>query len=577
MNPFSDGQFARVAVFAGAGLFMALGPVAGHAADSAPVTTLNPTVKLDTMVVTTTPDYRAIEDGWRVGLVPGFRIFSHGNAGEESVARQLQLAREAFGLVWKDEALLRRLVTVVITADEPEFLAWSKLPRNAMDRTTRTVNTPSGTVLLVNGGHEAMQRAVGRGYVLALLQETRLPRWLQEGLAQIVNSTDATGDRLQIGRVQQDPRNQVPIEAIHQLNGIMALDARQRAIDAQAVPNMDNPMQGAPTSQFEDVRYFQNNRGDQVEVTLDGRTANRYELEQHASAELLRRTEERYTYSPTSDFLSYLGDNVVMSLERVLDPQTPDSVAWRMNAWAFTHYHLFGHKQKHRPAFLKFVENLEKNPAQPAVKTMEESLGQTAGKLELNLSLYAKYGGYNIMDFKLAEPFKAAVATISPVPEANVLQLRARVLGATDRAEEARQLLARGYVNPANRTPSYISQFVALERARDAARAGELLEEAARREQLDNPGRRMLAAARLERLQQNGKLSSDDLRMVLLPLFTALNQGDQSEELFVLIGRAWAASAVPPKPEHLNALRMGLTYHPNSRQLAELLKQLEQS
>lgn len=553
---------------AAAGVWL-LGAMVSAGAETAPAP--GPAIPLETMVVVATPDYRPLEEGWQVGEVPGFRIFSHGNAAHAGVAEQLQRTRAAFGLVWNDEAVARRFVTVVVTADEPEFLAWAKLPADALDRTTRVIDTPSGAVLLVNGGHEAAQRAAGRGWVLALLRGTKLPRWLQEGLAQIVNSTETTGDRLQVGRVQRDPRNQVPVESLHQLNSMMTLDAR-----ASAGPG--SPMAGSPSSQFEDARYFTNSRGQQMEVTLDGRTANRFELQQHANEELRRRAEERHTYSPTGDFQSYLTDSVVLPLNRVLDPEAPDSVAWRMNAWAFTHYCLFGDKQRNRPVFMKFVQQLEQPSARQPLEVFEQSFGLSAAKMELNLALYARHGGYDIPDFKLAEPFQPVKPAMAAAPEANVLLLHARVLGATGRGAEARQLLVRGHANPANRTPPYVRQLIELERDHDPARAAELLEDAARREQLDNPGRRLLVGLRLERLQRGGaRLSPDDLRMVLLPLFTALEKGDQSEELFVLIGRAWAASAVPPKPEHLNALRLGLTYHPDSRQLAELLRQLEQS
>lgn len=537
----------------------------GGLAAAEPAVTLTPTVKLDTVVVSVTPDYQPIEDGWQVGQVPGFMIFSHGNAAATRVAEALQLARAAFGLVWKDEALLRRPMTVVVTADEPEFLRWSKIAPVAMDRTTAVVVTPAGPILLLNGGNEAVHRAAGRGYVLAQLGATRLPRWFQEGLAQVVNSAEAEGDRLRIGRVQQDERNQVSLDALRET--------------AQAL-QQSRPVGGNQFSQIgsDGTPRVTNTRGDAIDIRINGMVPTWDELQRQLDEETRRRMAERDNYVPTADFLSFLGDNMVMDLDRILDPATPDTVAWRMNAWGFTHYSLFADRQKHQEAFFKFVRQLEREPARPPAGVFKEVFGVSPGKYELNLSLYTKGARYQIFDFKLAEPFKAANPGLAAVPETNVLQLHARVLAATDRAEEARQLLTRGYASSANRTASFVSQFVALERAHDPARAAELLEDAARREQLDNAGRRMLASARLDRLQRGGgKLASDELSMVLMPLFTALNQGDQSEELFVLIGKAWAASAVRPKPEHLNALRMGLAYYPKSAQLAELLKQLEHS
>ncbi|WP_438481310.1 hypothetical protein [Oleiharenicola lentus] len=545
-------------------LFCAGALGATHLLRSAEPVLTGPTVELDKFVITSVSNYQPIETGWQVGEVPGFRIFSHGNSAAKSVTEQLQLAREAFGLVW-DKAPLRQLVTVVVTADEPEFLRWANISPAAMDRTTAMVSSPTGTVLLVNGGNDTVHRAVGRAYVLALLRDSKLPRWLQEGLAQITNSVEASGSSLIVGKVRQDERNTVSVEALQQVNGMLKNDQPGAA-------------SGGRLGNLDDARFLKNTRGDQVEVTLDGRTATAYELEQHTREELLRRQEERYTYSGTSDFLTFLSDSVVFPLEKTFGAATPDTVAWRMNAWAFTHYSLFGENKKWRPAFFQFVQQLEKQPERAPTEVFRDVFKTSPGKFELDLTLYARNRNYAVFDFKLAEPFRATVLNLSAVPEANVLQLKARVFVATQREDEARRLLAAGYVNPENRTTFYVQQFAQLLRPVDRGRSAEILEDAARREKLDATGNRLLAESRLDRLTGKGnKLSPDDLRMVLLPLFAALDKGDQSEDTFVLIGKAWSASTVPPKPEHLNALRLGLTLHPKSQQLTELLKQLEKA
>jgi hypothetical protein len=558
MTSKADNPLSRAALAAGACLLAG----ALRAAESVS----SPTLTLDPIKVVATPDYQPVEEGWQVGQVPGFLLFSHGNSAVKTVADQLQLARAAVGLVWSEPALLRRPMTVVITADEREFIAWSKVAPFSMDMTLRVVPTPAGPVLLVNGDQEAVHRAVGRGYVLAQLRDTRFPRWFQEGLAQVVNSAEAEGDRLRVGRVQQDPRNAVPLRTVRD-----AMIATQMSMPAEG--QLD-PVGSADTPGAAGIT---NARGDKMDIRINGLTPTWHELEQHLEDETRRRMLERENYTPTSDFASYLADSTTMSLEKVFAPGAPDTIDWRMNAWGFVHYSLFGEKQRHQPEFLQFVRQLGREPERAPVEVFQEAYKLTPRKFEFQLALYAKSTSYQIFDFKLAQPFQPAKPAMAPCPEANVLQLRARVLASTERAEEARQLLTRGYANPANRTPSYVSQFAALERERDPARAAELLENAARREQLDNAGRLMLAAARLERLRSSAKLSPDDLRTVLLPLFAALEKGEQSEQLFILIGQAWAASAVPPKPEHLNALRLGLTYYPKSRQLAELLKQLEQA
>ena len=267
-----------------------------------------------------------------------------------------------------------------------------------------------------------------------------------------------------------------------------------------------------------------------------------------------------------------------MDLEKILDPAARDSVAWRMNAWGFTHYSLFGEKKRYYDEFLRFVQALEKNPARAPVDVFKETFQVSPGKYELSLALYVKQASYEIYDFRLAEPFKPAVLALNSVLESNVLQLKARVYAATARAEVARQFMEHGYGNPQNRTPAYVRQYIELERAHDADRAARLLEDADRARAVGQsrppPARGgapwSLAACGREVIAAGPAHGFD-------AVVCRVREGRSDEEMFVLIGKAWAASAVPPRDEHLNALRLGLTIHPQSKQLAELLKQLEHS
>jgi hypothetical protein len=154
--------------------------------------------------------------------------------------------------------------------------------------------------------------------------------------------------------------------------------------------------------------------------------------------------------------------------------------------------------------------------------------------------------------------------------------LKSRVYSATGREAEARELLQKGYADPGNRTPAYVFTLARAVGRTDRAAALELLTTAEAKSQLDHPGRRFLAELRLEKLTAGDhRLGKDGLAQVLTPLFTCLNAGDESEQVFVLIGRTWLASSVPPKEDNLNALRLGLKLYPRSQAIAELLQRLE--
>ena len=133
-----------------------------------------------------------------------------------------------------------------------------------MDRTVRVVSAPGGTVLLVNGANLSAHRTAGRGFVLALLSRTKLPPWLKEGLAQIVNSVEAQGDRLIVGKVQQDVRNHLALETLDQMDIMM----------------LRNPPQGYGTGRFDEQPYLVNSRGNNVEVLVDGMVGTRGDIEQ---------------------------------------------------------------------------------------------------------------------------------------------------------------------------------------------------------------------------------------------------------------------------------------------------------
>ena len=551
------------------GCALALVPVLS-AADQPAAKPAERAVELAPVTIEASALYVPQEPGWEVAEVPGFRVYSHGSPAAKRILADLQVVRETVGLVWGDERLLRQWITVVVCADEPEFLRWGKVASGAFDRLVRAVRTPTGIVLVVNGADDTINRAVGRAYVRALIAGSNLPRWLQEGLASILNSAELQGDRLIVGKVARDPRDQVTLDDLTDTQWRLASLRSESGFPVSDSTSLSgvNAASGGPR--------MLNSRGDEVELLVDGMPPTVGEMKRAVNQELDRRRERLDTAKGDTEFSGYLTDSMVMDLDKLLDPQAEETIRWRMNAWAFTHLGLFGDKSQFRPAFASFIQKLQQSPERKPVELFREAFNQSPGSFELRMRTYAEGANYEALNFKLEKPFAPTPLALTVAPESSVLLLKARVYTATGREGEARGFLQRGYAEPSNRTPSYIAAFAQVLRAFDRPQALRVLEAAEQKSNLDHAGRRLQAELRLETFTaKNPKLTPGELAQVLNPLFAALNQGDNSEHLFVLIGRAWLASAVPPRDEHLNALRLGLSYYPQSARIGDLLKQLE--
>lgn len=557
-------SFRSLSCAAVAALFLSVAADAKPPREAAPPTE-GPTVQLAPLNVRSVADYVPQEPGWTMAEVSGFRIYSRDAAAAKVVGAKLQEVRLAFSLIWQDERLFRQWLTVVVCADETEFLRWGNVPPASFDRLTRVLRTPSGSVLVVNGGAESIHKEVGRAYILALIQSTNLPRWLQEGLAATVNRSEVNGDRVVVGRIERNPRDQVPTEQLAALEMTMFSNTDPLVTIAPiATPGSSNG-----------VGVF-NRRGDQVEVLVNGMPTTVREADVALRDEHKRRMEQRSQAMADTEFQGYLNDTMVPELAKILDPKAPDSVGWRMSAWAFTHYSLFGDKGRMRTRLQAFLKKLQQDPNVAPVEAFRESYKLSPGKFELYLKLYARGASYDAPNFKLAEPFKPEVARVTPAPEWVVLLLKSRVYAATEREAEAREILQKGYADPGNRTPAYVFTLARAVGRADRAAALELLATAETKGPLDHAGRRFLAELRLEKLTAGDqRLGKEGLAQVMTPLFTCLNGGDESEQLFVLIGRTWLASSVPPKEDNLNALRLGLKLYPRSQAIAELLQRLE--
>lgn len=560
------------------GAFCAIGGLAlalhvSLLADSKPVPPTGPTdraVELAPMLVEGAKFYVPIEPGWRVAELPGFRVYSHGSGATKRIMEELQVVREAVGLVWGDERMLRQMVSVVVCDNEPEFLRWANVSPAAFDRLTRAIRTPSGLVLVLNGEDDTIHRAAGRAYVHGLLEGSGMPRWLQEGLAAIINSAELAGDHLIVGKISFDPRDNISLDQLRDLSMTAAFATTplgNRTPDSTRVGSI-NATDSGP--------MLINNRGEAVEVLVDGLPPTFGELRKAVQEEIDRRYDRRTQAQGDAEFTGYLRDSIVMDLEKLFDPKAEETVRWRMNAWAFMHLGLFGHQNRYRPALAAFVQMLQRNPGRSPTELFNEAFGESTGRFELRMRTYAEGGNYVALNFKLDRPFVPATPMLEQLSESNVLLLKARLYGATGRQEEARDFLQRGYAEPSNRTPSYVVALAQALRETDRPQALQMLDAAGQKGQLEHDGRRLQAELRLEKLTaQNPRLTPGELSLVLDPLFAALNQGDTSEHLFVLIGRAWQASATPPTDGQLNALRLGMRYHPESSRIGELLTQLE--
>ncbi|HEX2860600.1 MAG TPA: hypothetical protein VHN79_03130, partial [Lacunisphaera sp.] len=453
--------------------------------------------------------YVPLEPGWRVGEVPGFRVYSHGDAAAKSILVELQIVREALGLVWGDERLLRQWVTVVVCADEPEFLRWTHVPAGAFDRLARAVRTPAGLVLVFNGGDTTVHRAAGRAYVRALLDGSNVPRWLQEGLASVLNATELQGDRMIVGQLKFDRRDAVSISQLDDTAVAVGFSGGRN--DITPLGNVNVPGSGP---------ILTNRRGDPMEVLVDGRIPTVGEVRQAVEEEKARRQDRKLNAHGDAEFTGYLRDTVVMDLEKVLDPQAEETVRWRMNAWAFTHLALFGDKSRFRPALTAFVQKLQESPTERPEILFKETFGESPGRFELRIRTYAEGGSHDALNFKLDKPYEPRAPALEPLPEASVLLVKARLFGATGHGGEARDFLEKGYVEPSNRAPAYVAALAEAWREADRPRALTVLETAGTGG-LDHEGRRLLAELRLAKLTaQQPQLDRAALSQVLDPLFT---------------------------------------------------------
>jgi len=508
--------------------------------------------------------------------VPAFRVFTKNDKSADRIVNRLLIVRTALQSLWQTG--LTEPLNVVLCDDEASFLEWAGVQANATDRNTKTIRTPAGLVLVVNGAPESVDRAVGRAYVLAAFERTALPRWLAEGLAQVVNTANIQGDELTVGAVTINAVAALDTMALRELQQLAwAVPPTQRFEEASINPRskvaerLMRPSGGGLYSAAE------TSGADTIPIVLNGHDATWMEVADYCDQELKRREETRGIAQPEDEFFTFFRSNQVPPLEVLFDPNAGDQPAWRMAAWALTHYCLFGGDKELQPALMKFVGALHEQPQRKPIDLFVETFNVKPSKFAVWLAAYAENGRYKVPTYRLGQKFEPAKIEYQPLSESPVLQLKAATLFATGRTDDARMLLNRGYLNPENRTPAYLRALVDLELDHDRERATKILETAASKQQLDARGQRLLGRARLEKLQTEragAPFGPEDMKAVLQPLFAALNGGDQSEELFLLIGRAWSLSSIAPKNEHLNALRMGLKYHPKSEGIAQLLAKL---
>lgn len=552
----------RGACFAAFGLSLVLsGALSAKTKPAVSVDPAESVVELSPFLVEGSRVYLPQEPDWKMAELPGFRVYSHGSGATKRIMEELQVVRAAAGVVWGDPRLLGQIVSVVVCDNEPEFLRWANVPPVAFDRLARAVRTPSGVVVVLNGADNTIHRAAGRAYIHGLLDGSSLPRWMQEGLAAIINSAEMNGDRLVVGKVDIDPMDAVPLDHLHEL-AMSEIFTHGEVVDHG---NLD------PLA----VEV----RGRRVEFLVDGMpptVGDMPRVRELVETQIGQREERLTKAHGDTSFTGYLTDSIAMDLEKLFDPKAEETLRWRMNAWAFLHLSLFGEKSRYRPALAQFVRTLQQQPERAPAEVFAEAFGESPGRFELRMQTYARGGKFYAMDFKLERPFEPKAPDLKPLPESSALLLKARLYGATGRAEAAREFLKSGYVEPSNRTPNYVVVLAQALRTSDREQALQVLDAAEQKGKLETGGQRLQAELRLEKLTAaHPRLTPGEVAQVLAPLFAALNAGDTTEHLFVLIGRAWQASATPPNDGQLNALRLGLRYYPQSAQIGALLAQLE--
>jgi hypothetical protein len=276
----------------------------------------------------------------------------------------------------------------------------------------------------------------------------------------------------------------------------------------------------------------------------------------------------------TTNFLQYFASASPMPIEELINPATPDSLHWRMTAWAFVHMNLYARKNEYGQMFSSYLKLLQKSNAQPAA-AFKEAYGIEPAKFTVRLTGYIHGGLGQVPVYKLSEEEKNRKLVFKDVTDREVVPFKAGVLIARGHKEEAGKLIDASYKNKDNRSSRLLELKALLEPNKDQAAA--MLEKAIEAGPLTQEGYLRLAQSRYERLSASAAgtpFTAEQTRHLLEPALHSYQAGCRKAALYHLVTDVWTATSLQPTTANLTILVEGAQLYPADQALVEKVRTL---
>jgi len=495
--------------------------------------TEGPTVELPKLTITESAGLPELE-AWRYGRIAGFEVLSNGSDLEaRKLLADFQKFQQAVHLVWPAPTKPLAASSLILCGRGNKFDGFipanlrggeppvaSLFLRNreqialVVDLEIQRVGINDATAAQ-NANANSVEyevdhyRQLYREYVHYLLSqgEVRSPVWLEEGLAQIVMDIDLTDHKLILGKVET---------------------TRGDAIG------------GSPVDPD----------------ASDATVADAVVGEQPFNAVL-----QHLALLPFDKFFAVTRED-----NEARHPL--GNTLWAKEAYAFVHFCLFGEKLQYKEALATFVSRLAHEPASEAL--FKECFHVSYADMMKQLRGYILYTKHKYQEYALKDTDRVSAASIQ-LADATAVQigvLKGDAFRLAGHAEAALTEYRSAYIR-GSRDPALLAGLATVQT--DPTLAERFNNEAVRTgvnrpSAYTTQARTRLAAFKADP-GPDGKLTTVQMSAVLGPLFKARSFPPPLPETYELIAEAWAASSVPPKPEHLAVLDEGVRRFPRDSEL----------
>ncbi len=513
--------------------FRALLPLIFAVGFAAEPVTEGPTVELPKLTVTESAGLPELE-AWRYTRLAGFEVLS--NASDVATRKLLadfQKFQQAVQLVWPAPAKPLAAASLILCGKSNKFDAFVPQGQRTGDALVPSLFlrdreqiaiivdleadriSIDDPIAAANANASSVEyevdhyRQLYREYVHYLLSqgEVRSPAWLEEGLAQIVMDIDLTDHSLILGKVE-----------------LFRGDA----------------IGGAPSG------------SDDADATV----ADAVVGEQSFTLVL-----EHRALLPLDKFFAVTRDD-----EEARHPL--GNTLWAKQAYAFVHFCLFGEKLQYKDALATFVTRLSREPLSEAL--FKDCFHVSYADMSKQLRGYILYTKHKYQEYALKDTNHVTPASIQ-LSDATATQIgiiKGDALRLAAHPEAALSEYRSAYIR-GSREPALLAGLASVQT--DASLAERFNNEAVRTN-VNRPSayvaqaRTRLAAFKADP-GPDGKLTKVQMSAILTPLFKARSLPPPLPETYELIAEAWAASSVPPKPEHLAVLDEGVKRFPRDSEL----------